>query len=76
MTPHSFIAGVVADTLARWELEAILFCAIHGKRGGKFVTESWADGRSMVGVPDSPANTWIPSERFARLEANGWKFCY
>jgi hypothetical protein len=61
-------------TAARWQVEAMLQCAAHGKRGGTFTVRPWANGRIMAEPEGGTANGAIPVEAFDKLRANGWTF--
>lgn len=69
------IASMVENTLNRWNLEALLFCAAHGKKGGKFELVQWANGAIMAQVPGARANQAITAADLDTLMHNGWKIC-
>lgn len=72
------LSTAVEATMNRWNIEAILFCAAHGRKGGQFEFNRWANGKVMAEVPGARANQAIPIETYIELHAadwNGYRFC-
>lgn len=67
------INQMVINKLSQWSMEALIFNAQHGAKGGQFVTRLWANGETMVGPPGCRTNQEIPVNEFETLKANGWK---
>jgi hypothetical protein len=63
---------MVEMTRDRWNREAILFCAMHGRKGGAFELNLWANGRLMAEVPGARCNQAITAEDLETLKANNW----
>lgn len=63
----------VSEKLNQWGREALLFCAAHGRKGGEFELNRWANGRVMAEVPGARCNQAISPEELAELRANGWR---
>ncbi len=66
----------VAAKLSQWNREALLFCAAHGRKGGSFEINQWANGAIMVEVPGARCNQAVTLEDFAALKDSDWTFCY
>jgi len=66
----------VAEKMSQWNREALLFCAMHGRKGGSFEINVWANGKTMVEVPGARCNQAITLEDFVELKNSDWTFCY
>ncbi len=62
------------DKLDQWANGAELAAASHGRKGGEFKYEQWANGKIMVTpvAPWATAAHALPVEKFTRLKENGW----
>ena len=72
------LSNAVAATIDRWNTEALMFCAMHGKKGGLFDVYKWANGSTMAEPvmadgSEARANQCIPLEELNRMRRNGWK---
>lgn len=81
------IEGMVSEKMAQWAIEALMFCASHGRNGGQFDVYRWANGQIMAepvigcetkgvnkGAPIyARANQCITAEELNELRRNGWK---
>lgn len=73
------LSDAIMDKQLQWQKEAILFCAAHGKRGGKFDTFKWANGQMMAEPvledgKEALPNQCITVETLNQLRRNGWKW--
>lgn len=79
------LEAMVDAKLCQWEMEALLFCAQHGRNGGTFSMFRWANGKVMAeaylgddehGAVHGRANQAITLEQLNELRRNNWTiFC-
>ena len=62
----------------QWANEAILAAIQHGRKGGEFTSQTWANGTLMV----TPVTAWatsahaIPFGQWEALRASGWSYSF
>lgn len=75
-TTMSDLSRMVDSKLAQWHSAAILAAIQHGKNGGEFTAQRWANGKIMV----QPVTDWstaahaIPLAEFEALRDSGWSY--
>lgn len=57
----------------QWAKDAELNFASRGRAGEKMHREVWANGATMVGWENCPANMMVPLERAIEIYRNGWR---
>ena len=67
------LSKAVEATQDRWNVEARMFCARHGRNGGKFVITTWANGQKMAGVPGARGNQSIPVRELFAIAKVGFQ---
>ena len=69
---------MVEAKLDQWRSEAILAAIQHGRKGGEFKTELWANSKTMV----TPVTPWatvahaIPLDTWEALRNTGWAYAF
>jgi len=66
------LSSLIAGKRNQWLIEAVVFCARHGRDGGKFNVSIWANGAVMVEVPGARANQAIPFDVYVALKDSNW----
>lgn len=67
------LSVAVEFKLSQWNREALMFCAAHGRKGGRFNVSQWANGEWMAEVPNGRANQAIPLVALLDLIAKDFK---
>lgn len=63
----------INNKINQWGREAELFCAQHGKNGGRFTIVVWANGQRMAEPEGGRVNQAIPFKTLQTMIRNNWR---